>query len=204
METKISIANWIGIYGAFLATVLLILGVIRGCRERQIIQHERSKIVVNMHHLTLNIRDKNNTYHMTPILVTNLGRESVIIKQAIARGDGWSSHSGWYKEPDAAYGYQRQILPKELKLGESVEIHSFYLIMFYQHEVEQVAVIDADENEYYVSKHDLDMMHRRAKEIFASLEKESEKKDTSEPNNSLEPDGLKATDDLNRSTDERR
>lgn len=159
---RLKVADWIGLYGAILASILAVIQVGQWIHQSNTTQKERTRVVVNMHYLKIHNERNDKVYHMAPVLVSNFGRDTVILKEVVAKGKGWKEGGGWYQEPEIAYGKAIQILPRELKPGESVQLILLYLAVFQQHKVHEVIVTDTDGHEYRVSDYDLLMMHHEA------------------------------------------
>jgi hypothetical protein len=161
-----STSDWIGLYGAILASILALVQVGQWIHQSSMVQKERTRVVANMHYLKIRNERDDKIFHMAPVLVSNYGRDTVILKEVAAKGKGWKEGGGWYQEPEIAYGKAIQILPRELKPGESVQLVLFYLAVFRQHKVYEVVVTDTDGHEYRVSDYDLLMMHSEAKKTL--------------------------------------
>jgi len=165
MTFKLENLDPIALYAAIVSTVVACKIIIRYYMEWKHRKTERSKVIVNMQHITVHNTIDGKKFELLPLLVSNLGRESVIIKEVVARGPGYSSNPGWYREPAATYGIQEQILPKELKPGESVELPLFTIDIF-RNQIDEIAVIDSDEKKFKVSVLDFSRMKTKAEELL--------------------------------------
>jgi hypothetical protein len=172
MSLKFDSIDPVALYAAILSTVIAVIGAIRYYLEWRAKYKEKSKIEVNADHLIVHNQKDGRRYDLIQLLVANLGREPVIIREVVARGPNQSSHPGWFKEPAATYGIRDQILPKELKPAESIELPLFYLALF-KNQVDEIAVVDSYGREFKVSEFDLQRLRKKAEELLSEKNKPS-------------------------------
>lgn len=165
MNLKLDSIDPVALYAAILSTVIAVVEATRYYLEWRAKYKEKTKIEVSADHLIVHNQKDDRRYDLIQLLVTNLGRESVIIQEVVARGPKQSSHPGWFKEPAAAYGIRDQILPKQLKPAESIDLPLFYLAIF-RNQIDEIVVVDSDGREFKVSEFDLQRLRRNAEEVF--------------------------------------
>lgn len=166
MNFKLDSIDPVALYAAVLSTIIAVVGATRYYFKWRSKHKEQTKISVHADHLIVHNQKDGRRYDLLHLLVTNLGREPVIIREVVAKGPNHSTHPGWFKEPAATYGIRDQILPKKLQPADSVELPLFYMAIF-RNQIDEIAVMDSDGREFKVSDFDLQRLRREAEEILA-------------------------------------
>jgi hypothetical protein len=166
VKFKLDAIDPVALYAAVLSTLIAVHGAARYYFAWRTKRKERTKIAVQADHLIVHSPRDGQRYDLLQLLVTNLGREPVMIQEVVARGPNHATHPGWFKQPAATYRIREQILPKELQPAESVELPLFYMAIF-RNQIDAIAVVDADGKEFNVSDFDLQWLRRKAEEVLA-------------------------------------
>jgi hypothetical protein len=124
--------------------ILAIAGGITSIIQWRRNRRERRKILVNAHIETIHNKTDGRIFHLIPLLISNVGREPVILKEIVFSGPGHNGSPGWFREPGAAYGLREQLLPREIKPAESVELPLLSVAIF-RNEISEIAIVDSDD-----------------------------------------------------------
>lgn len=132
---------------------------------------EQMKIMVSAHIAIIHNQNDGGVFHLVPLLVSNIGRDSVILKEVVFYGPSHKGTAGWFREPGAAYGVREQVLPKELKSGESIELPVLSIGIF-RNDVEEIAVIDSDDRKHRLSREDMMILREQSKKYLKLIDVE--------------------------------
>ena len=143
--------QWITVYAALVATIVAAWNIWKEISERLRRRKEQQRVRLGLEFETVKNRPDNRTFLLVPLVVSNLGREPVIICSVVARGENSQFWPGEHSEPGAAYGIKDRVLPRRLEPGETVELPLFTAAAFTS-DVKEIAVIDNEGREFKLSE----------------------------------------------------
>jgi hypothetical protein len=143
-ETK----DYVASYAAVLSTAVFLWTVGKEIIDRRRTAAERTKLQVGLHAAACRV--PGGKVEIVLVLdVSNIGRDSAIITQAVAEATDSKHFAGAHKEPDAAYGKRDRVLPKKVEPGETVELQLFGPGVF-RTQLNRIYVTDSEGRDYLV------------------------------------------------------
>ncbi len=164
-----SIADWIGLYGALLSTAIAVVATWRHFHRAQKIEREKAKVQFTLYLLNKLDRNTKKAFPIVVVMVANLGTERVSFKRmhysGIANPGGKCTGTpGWYEEPEAAYGIMKRLLPVVLESGQTVDLPLLSAAVFKNIDNLEIWMEDFDDKKFYISGKEVADMQRKVAE----------------------------------------
>ncbi|MGN7437673.1 MAG: hypothetical protein ACTHOO_03440 [Alcanivorax sp.] len=159
---ELSTADWIGIYGAILSTMLTIVAGIKYLYLTYKKRTEKKKFSTFFYLLRKKDKRTGDIFPVVVLMIANLGTERISFKSVyfsgIAEHGGQMTGSpGWYEEPEAAYGINNRLLPVVLESGQVADLPLLNTGIFTGNKDLKIWLTDFDDKKHYIKKEQINM-----------------------------------------------
>jgi hypothetical protein len=157
------ITDWAGVYGALLSTTIALVACVRFLSGKLRAHRERGKLQTSLYFLSKVDQRTRETHPIVVVLVANLGAERIALKSLKYSGvaeNGFpvNGSTGWYEQPEEAFGIRRRLLPAVLESGQTVDLPLVEIGVITRQTDLKMWLTDFGGRRYYVPEGDIQQM----------------------------------------------
>jgi len=159
--SKITITDWIAIYGALLSTIIALVACLRLFARKIKARKERAKFQTDLYFLRKVDRSTKEVHPIVVVLIANLGAERIAVKsleyQGVAEnGIETTGSMGWYEQPEELYGIRKRLLPAVLESGQTADLPMVEIGLITRIKNLRIWLTDFDGRRHYLAESDID------------------------------------------------
>ncbi len=157
---KIDVADWIGIYGAVLATAIAAIASIRFIVQKIKARKERAKFQTDLYFLRKIDKSTGKVYPIVVLLLANLGTERISLRSLEYKGiaeNGLEATGcmGWYEQPEELFGIRNRLLPIVLESGQTADLPMIQIGVITRNKNLKIWLTDFDHQCHYLDEDDI-------------------------------------------------
>jgi hypothetical protein len=169
--SKITITNWIAIYGALLSTIIAVVLSFTFIARKIKAWRERAKFQTDLYFLRKVDRNTTKIHPIVVVLLANLGLERIALKsleyQGIAEnGLETTGCMGWYEQPEELFGIRNRLLPVVLESGKTADLPMVQVGVITRIKNLKIWLTDFDDRRYYLAEKDIEKVRRDVEKFF--------------------------------------
>ena len=158
--SKIMLTEWVGIYGALLATTHLVVASLKSISRRIKRKKERAKFKTDLYFLRKVDSRTKEVHPIVVVLLANLGAERIALKsldyQGVAEnGLETTGCMGWYEQPEELFGIRHRLLPAVLESGQTADLPMVEIGVITGIKNLKIWLTDFDGHRYYLDGNDI-------------------------------------------------
>lgn len=158
--SKITITDWIAIYGAVLSSIIALIATVRYVAGKIVIWKEKKKFQTDLYFLRKIDRNSKEVHPIVVVLLANLGAERISLKsleyEGIAEnGLETTGCMGWYEQPEELFGIRKRLLPVVLESGQTADLPMVQIGVITRVKNLNIWLTDFADRRYYIDERDI-------------------------------------------------
>ena len=161
-----TIADWIGVYGAALSSLIAVVAAVRWALAWRKHRLEREKVQIFARLLTKVDKSSGRRFHIGNLIVANLGENRVAFKgleyEGFSNGMRTTGSMGWYEQPEELFGIHNRLLPLVLESGQTADLPMVEL-GYLRIDGVRIWLTDFDDHKHYLTERELNQLREEVK-----------------------------------------
>lgn len=176
--SKITLTDWIAVYGAVLSTIIAIIAAVRFVIKKAVARNERRKFQTDLYFLRKVDRNIKEVHPIVVILLANLGTERISLKsleyEGVAEnGIETTGCMGWYEQPEELFGIRKRLLPLVLEGGQTADLPMVQIGVITRVKNLKIWLTDFTDRRYYIDERDINKVRHDVEKFLLEQKPEN-------------------------------